>query len=166
MRWLYSALLWHRLMGTNVLSTKHEGSEYLRAYAHCSKNTKGITSLLLNYSKHTNISVVVNSSPSSSSEDASIITTGLEFRKADLMENVTTNTEEMNFRVEYHLTAKNENLHSRTMLLNGKVLDLTPEGEIPALYPVKTDATDKISLAPLSIAFVHLPFFKHPACSR
>lgn len=33
------ALLWHRLMGKEVLSTTHGGSPYLRAYAHCSRNT-------------------------------------------------------------------------------------------------------------------------------
>ncbi|KAF6166174.1 hypothetical protein GIB67_023884 [Kingdonia uniflora] len=33
-----SALLWHRLMGKNVLSTTHTGSPYLRAYSHCSRN--------------------------------------------------------------------------------------------------------------------------------
>ncbi|PNX86585.1 heparanase-like protein 1-like, partial [Trifolium pratense] len=33
----YGALLWHRLMGSKVLSVSHEGSPYLRTYAHCSK---------------------------------------------------------------------------------------------------------------------------------
>jgi len=37
---LFRALLWHRLMGRNVLSVSHEGSSLLRAYAHCSK--KGV----------------------------------------------------------------------------------------------------------------------------
>ncbi|XLS55031.1 hypothetical protein HN51_004786, partial [Arachis hypogaea] len=31
------ALLWHRLMGTNVLSISHDSSPYLCTYAHCSK---------------------------------------------------------------------------------------------------------------------------------
>ncbi|XP_057810770.1 heparanase-like protein 2 isoform X2 [Salvia miltiorrhiza] len=35
----YGALLWHRLMGTSVLSASHTSSSYLRAYSHCSKNT-------------------------------------------------------------------------------------------------------------------------------
>ncbi|PIA62982.1 hypothetical protein AQUCO_00200771v1 [Aquilegia coerulea] len=38
----YSALLWHRLMGKTVLSTTHNGSPYLRAYSHCSKNKVSI----------------------------------------------------------------------------------------------------------------------------
>ncbi|KAH9289644.1 hypothetical protein KI387_033761, partial [Taxus chinensis] len=35
----YSALLWHRLMGVRVLSISSKGTQYLRAYAHCTKNT-------------------------------------------------------------------------------------------------------------------------------
>ncbi|KAH9318142.1 hypothetical protein KI387_019911, partial [Taxus chinensis] len=34
----YSALLWHRLMGAQVLSVSLNGTQYLRAYAHCTKN--------------------------------------------------------------------------------------------------------------------------------
>ncbi|KAL0926830.1 hypothetical protein M5K25_003081 [Dendrobium thyrsiflorum] len=34
----YSALLWHRLMGKDVLSIDVSGSSFLRAYAHCSKH--------------------------------------------------------------------------------------------------------------------------------
>ncbi|OAY67589.1 Heparanase-like protein 2 [Ananas comosus] len=33
----YSALLWHKLMGPRVLKTIQNGSQFLRAYAHCSK---------------------------------------------------------------------------------------------------------------------------------
>ena len=35
----FSALLWHRLMGRNVLSTGFNGTEKIRAYAHCSKQS-------------------------------------------------------------------------------------------------------------------------------
>ena len=40
---LISALLWHRLMGPGVLHTTHNGSPYLRAYAHCSKQKVRLT---------------------------------------------------------------------------------------------------------------------------
>ncbi|KAK6945859.1 Glycoside hydrolase, family 79 [Dillenia turbinata] len=33
----YGSLLWHRLMGNNVLKTTQFGSPFLRAYSHCSK---------------------------------------------------------------------------------------------------------------------------------
>ncbi|CAN1828445.1 Heparanase-like protein 3 [Linum perenne] len=35
----YSALLWHRLMGRNVLSARFSGTKKIRAYAHCSKRS-------------------------------------------------------------------------------------------------------------------------------
>lgn len=35
---LTSALLWHRLMGKEVLATSHDGPPNLRAYSHCSRN--------------------------------------------------------------------------------------------------------------------------------
>nr|ACR36272.1 unknown [Zea mays] len=44
----YSALLWHRLMGTKVLSTAFNGTNKIRGYAHCAKNSEGITLLLIN----------------------------------------------------------------------------------------------------------------------
>ena len=36
---LCSALLWHRLMGTKVLSTTFNGTNKIRAYAHCAKKS-------------------------------------------------------------------------------------------------------------------------------
>ncbi|MCI03131.1 heparanase-like protein 3-like, partial [Trifolium medium] len=35
----YSALLWHRLMGRRVLSTTFSGTNKIRAYAHCAKQS-------------------------------------------------------------------------------------------------------------------------------
>ncbi|XLS50480.1 hypothetical protein HN51_011157 [Arachis hypogaea] len=51
------ALLWHRLMGTKVLSISHDSSPYLRTYAHCSKKGNGITLLLINMEKWTSFNV-------------------------------------------------------------------------------------------------------------
>lgn len=34
-----SALLWHRLMGRHVLSTRFQGTSKIRSYAHCSKHS-------------------------------------------------------------------------------------------------------------------------------
>ncbi|CAH1426542.1 unnamed protein product [Lactuca virosa] len=39
----YSALLWHRLMGRKVLSTNFTGTKKIRSYAHCAKESMGIT---------------------------------------------------------------------------------------------------------------------------
>ncbi|KAJ0706041.1 putative glycosidase [Helianthus annuus] len=35
----YSALLWHRLMGKKVLSTRFLGTKKIRAYVHCAKES-------------------------------------------------------------------------------------------------------------------------------
>lgn len=71
------------------------------------------------------------------------------------------------FREEYHLTPKDGFLQSRTMLLNGTPLEMTEEGKIPTLKPVLVEETrnSSLSIAPLSIAFVVLPYFEAPACS-
>ncbi|KAJ1700321.1 hypothetical protein LUZ63_000100 [Rhynchospora breviuscula] len=55
----YSALLWHRLMGTRVLSLNYTGSNMTRAYAHCAKQSSGITFLLINLSGNTTSQVTV-----------------------------------------------------------------------------------------------------------
>lgn len=135
----YSALLWHRLMGTHVLATNSTGTEYLSAYAHSTKNATGITLLLINFSKDTSISVQV-------STGSGTYTDG-------------------NSRLEYHLTAKDGNIQSQTMLLNGNILEITPDGEIPSLPPVKVPTNGSINVDPLSIAFVQLPYVQFTACS-
>jgi heparanase 1 len=135
----YSALLWHRLMGTRVLATNSTGTEYLRAYAHCTKSYRGVTLLLINLSRDTGISVQVSTGSGTSTD--------------------------RNSRLEYHLTAKDGDLHSQTVLLNGNILNITPDGEIPSLSAVTVPANRPILVAPLSIAFVNLPYVQFPACS-
>ncbi|CAL5051379.1 unnamed protein product [Urochloa decumbens] len=55
----YSALLWHRLMGTKVLATTFSGTNKIRAYAHCARDSPGITLLLINLSGNTKTQVTV-----------------------------------------------------------------------------------------------------------
>jgi heparanase 1 len=157
----YSALLWHQLMGKRVLSTISKGTQYLHAYAHCTKNARGITLLLINFSRDTRISVQLSATGIFPEE----MNTVLKFSNARGLNNLIASTRNQRSRLEYHLTAKDGNLHSQTMLLNGKILDVTPEGEIPSLEPVTVDADRRISVAPLSIAFVSLPYVQLPACS-
>ncbi|KAE8711260.1 Heparanase-like protein 3 [Hibiscus syriacus] len=61
----YSALLWHRLMGRNVLSTSFNGTEKIRSYTHCAKQSKGITLLLINLDNSTTVraKLAFNSTP-------------------------------------------------------------------------------------------------------
>lgn len=68
-------------------------------------------------------------------------------------------------REEYHLTAKDGELHSQTVLLNGKELNVDHFGRIPLLEPIRVNPSDPIVIAPLSIVFVHIPTIQVPACS-
>ncbi|KAK6133641.1 hypothetical protein DH2020_032551 [Rehmannia glutinosa] len=132
----YGALLWHRLMGKNVLSASHNGSPYLRIYSHCSKKTAGISVLIINMSNSTTIDVKV----------------------AD-------EYKDENQREEYHLTPKDGDILSDVLLLNGTPLKLTESSDIPAMNPQLVDATSPIKVAPDSIVVATLKGFRASACA-
>ncbi|RVX19647.1 Heparanase-like protein 3 [Vitis vinifera] len=151
----YSALLWHRLMGRNVLSTSFNGTKKIRAYSHCSKQSPGITLLLINLDGNTTLRVQV-----STENDGNNRTSTLQSKNQ---------TQRSNFastREEYHLTAKDGNLHSQTLLLNGKVLTVNSSGSIPPLEPISVSSLDPITVAPFSVVFARFPDVNYPACSR
>ncbi|KAL1150674.1 hypothetical protein V6Z11_A10G279800 [Gossypium hirsutum] len=53
----YGALLWHRVMGSKVLSVTHKGSPYLRVYSHCAKKEPGVSFVFINLSKNTSFEI-------------------------------------------------------------------------------------------------------------
>ncbi|XP_050238113.1 heparanase-like protein 2 [Mercurialis annua] len=136
----YGALLWHRLMGKNVLAANHVGSPYLRAYSHCSKQKPGITVLLINMSNSTtfNVSIQNDGNASGSGEVQ---------------------------REEYHLTPKDRDIFSDVILLNGIPLVLTKSSDIPVMNPKLVNAFLPIVVAPHSIVFAVVRGFNAPACS-
>nr|KYP41862.1 Heparanase-like protein 2 [Cajanus cajan] len=134
----YGALLWHRLMGNKVLSVFHEGSSYLRVYAHCSKKEPGITVLLINMSNSTSFQV--------SLENDMNLYPSLEAVKRKTSKPM---------REEYHLTPKDGNLQSDVVLLNGTPLKLTKSKDIPAMKPKLVDEFSPINVKSDSIVFVH-----------
>ncbi|KAK5814175.1 hypothetical protein PVK06_029627 [Gossypium arboreum] len=129
-------------MGSNVLSTSFSGTTGVRAYAHCSKQSQGITLLLINF----NANISVNVRVATEGEQAPRIKLG--------------NTS----REEYHVTAKDENLHSQKVVLNGKILALNSSGGIPPMEPVNRSMTDPIIVAPFSYVFSHISSIILPAC--
>ncbi|KAL0327135.1 UNVERIFIED_CONTAM: Heparanase-like protein 2 [Sesamum angustifolium] len=139
----YGALLWHRLMGTNVLSASHNGSPYLRVYSHCSKKTAGISLLLINMSNSTTFEVSIGDDTNSYHQ---------QYR-------------DTNKREEYHLTPKDGNILSDVLLLNGIPLKLTASSDIPAMNPQLVDARLPIKVTPDSIVFATVTGFKAPACA-
>ncbi|KAL3650685.1 hypothetical protein CASFOL_007088 [Castilleja foliolosa] len=154
----YSALLWNRLMGRNVISTRFNGTNKIRAYAHCSKNSVGITLLLINLDNSTTVEVgfsVENAIPNKTvtlEQIAQQTEFGKQYTKNEMV------------RFEYHLTANKGDLHSRIMLLNGEILRVNSSGMIPELQPKRVNASVPITLAPLSILFTQIPFIQVPAC--
>ncbi|KAK6912599.1 Glycoside hydrolase, family 79 [Dillenia turbinata] len=165
----YSALLWHRLMGRNVLSTGFSGTDKIRAYAHCSKQSihiilmiqQGITVLLINLDGNTTAEVRVSTEngPVNSNLTQHNQSQRTNFARIPRASKISGKTRE-----EYHLTAKDGDLQSRIMLLNGKELILTPTGEIPSLVPIQASPSDSINVAPYSIVFAHIPGLSAPAC--
>lgn len=165
----YSALLWHHLMGRNVLSTKFSGTKNIRAYAHCAKQSKGITLLLINLDNSTTIETKVsfNSTYSSNHQHKSHHHHHHNTELIRLPHQSGKNRErkkEETTRVEYHLTPLDGDLHSQVMLLNGKILAVDSEGQIPPLEGKIVNSSEPISVAPFSIVFVHISSVSLPAC--
>ncbi|KAK9906063.1 hypothetical protein M0R45_000073 [Rubus argutus] len=67
-------------------------------------------------------------------------------------------------REEYHLTAKDGDLHCQVMLLNGNELTVNSMGKISSLEPRIVGLSDPTTVAPFSIVFVHIPNITVPAC--
>ncbi|KAG0521398.1 hypothetical protein BDA96_08G156800 [Sorghum bicolor] len=165
----YSALLWHRLMGTRVLSIDISGSSYLRAYVHCAKQKGGVALLLLNLHRTMGFMVSVRN-------DLNVnLAEGRGIRRDNAFVHGLKRTvswvgskasDGFSKREEYHLSAKDGNPFARTMLLNGVPLELTEDGDIPPLYPVEVSVNSPIYVAPLTIAFVVFPDFEAEACGR
>ncbi|KAG4957214.1 hypothetical protein JHK85_043594 [Glycine max] len=152
----YSALLWHRLMGRHVLSTTFSGTNKIRAYAHCAKQSKGITVLLINLDSNTTVEAEVTFNNNAES---------LRHRK------MSSHSKRMELplasetaREEYHLTPQDGDIHSQTMVLNGKALSVNSDGDIPPLEPIYVNSSEPIRVAAFSIVFAHLPDAVVSAC--
>ncbi|XP_024983954.1 heparanase-like protein 3 [Cynara cardunculus var. scolymus] len=168
----YSALLWHRLMGKKVLSTRFLGPKKIRAYSHCAKESKGITVLLMNLDNSTSFDVKlsVNSTWRLHKHRSHTHRHHHHHRHHTTKHAHETKTGGKRIRIrtrqEYHLTAKDGNLHSQVMMLNGKELTINESGDIPSLEPLYTNSSEPITVAPYSIVFAHIPHFTLRACKR
>ncbi|KAG8367474.1 hypothetical protein BUALT_Bualt16G0075800 [Buddleja alternifolia] len=159
----YSALLWHRLMGRSVLSTHFTGSRTIRAYAHCAKQSQGITLLLINIDGNTTVHAKVDFNGTlmllhkhrhHKHHRSKVIPSPHHIEQVS--ETV---------REEYHLTPMDGNIQSQTVLLNGKALTVNSSGLIPALEPVMVNTSEPITVAPYSIVFVRMQNVAIPACT-
>ncbi|KAK6156544.1 hypothetical protein DH2020_010792 [Rehmannia glutinosa] len=167
----YSALLWHRLMGKYVLSTKFEGTRTIRAYAHCAKQSQGVTILLINLDGNTTVQAKLDFDKHVPDHPRRS-TAREEYHLTPMDGNIQSRTVLLNgkaltvgtTREEYHLTPLGGDLQSQTVLLNGKALTIGSSGTIPDLKPVTVASSKPITVAPFSIVFVHLPNVAVPAC--
>ncbi|XP_038687776.1 heparanase-like protein 1 isoform X2 [Tripterygium wilfordii] len=152
----YSALLWHRLMGKEVLAVDSDASSFLRSYAHCSKGRAGITLLFINLSNSTDfiISLQNNMSMTLSGEAQGL------YKETPFMRGFKKTVSWVGskasdaplFREEYHLTPKDGYLRSHTMVLNGIPLELTNDGDIPRLDPVHVHMNSLIQISYSGVA--------------
>lgn len=164
----YSALLWHRLMGKGVLHVGSSASSFLRSYAHCSKGRGGMTLLLINLSNQTSYTIDVQNR-----KDMYLLARERHMKEDSLVRSLKRSvqwvgsraSDEALSREEYHLTPKDGDIQSQTMLLNGLPIKLTEDGSIPALDPVYVELKTPIYVSPLSIAFIVFPNFDAPACA-
>nr|XP_011457618.1 PREDICTED: heparanase-like protein 3 [Fragaria vesca subsp. vesca] len=162
----YSALLWHRLMGRNVLATRFGGPKKIRAYTHCAKQSKGIVVLLINLHNTTVVQarVAFNSTWSLRHRHKSHKSYRSHMKELNGLRSRAERVRGDREREEYHLTPKDGNIQSQTMLLNGNALNLDSSGNIPTLEPVFVNSSQPIIVAPFSIVFVHIPYVVPPAC--
>ncbi|XVF23491.1 hypothetical protein REPUB_Repub13aG0043200 [Reevesia pubescens] len=153
----YGALLWHRLMGSTVLTVKHDATPNLRVYAHCAKRKPGISLIFINLSKDSSFNVTLSNDENLNTvgrnlESPSVRRSNFEFRGYENRE-------------EYHLTALNGNIQSDVVLLNEVPLGLTDSFDIPAMNPKLVDGSSPISVAAHSIVYVTIKDFQAPACT-
>ncbi|GLT85298.1 hypothetical protein SLE2022_034910 [Rubroshorea leprosula] len=161
----YSALLWHRLMGSKVLFTNFTGTNNIRAYAHCSKQSKGITLLLINEDADTRVEVSVSTeNPTGNGTSIMKLQEQTERLSFGRMSRCCKRSSK-DMREEYHLKAKDGDLQSQAVLLNDKVLTVSSSGEIPSMKPKQVTVSDPIRVDPFSIVFSHIPSLKLPACT-
>ncbi|KAJ6759735.1 HEPARANASE-LIKE PROTEIN 1 [Salix purpurea] len=164
----YSALLWHRLMGKGVLAVGSNALPFLRSYAHCSKGRAGITLLLINLSNQTDFIISVQNSMDmrlTVEENISGENPFVRGLKRSVSWVGSRASDEPLYREEYHLTAKDGNLRSQTMLLNGLPLELAEDENIPKLDPVRLDVSSPLYINPLSMSFIVFPNFDAPVCA-
>ncbi|XVF43198.1 hypothetical protein PTKIN_Ptkin02bG0021300 [Pterospermum kingtungense] len=153
----YGALLWHRLMGSTVLSVTQDAEPNLRVYAHCAKKKPGVSLLFINLSKNKRFNVTL-----SNDENIHTVRRNLESKGA-----VRPDFEFRGYqkREEYHLTLIDQNIQSDVVVLNEVPLVLTDSLDIPAMDPKFVDASAPISIATHSIVYITIRDFRAPACA-
>ena len=141
----WASWLWRRLAGTRVLDVAIDrGPASVRAYAHC-LSTELLSSNLSKSMSGGIVVVFLNTDPNAPSR-------------------VTIRSGASSCARVFRLQA--DGLASRTVRLNGRMLETADDGTPPALASLvgPPEAADQLTLAPLSAAFVVLPDAHAVAC--
>ncbi|XVF43067.1 hypothetical protein PTKIN_Ptkin02bG0011000 [Pterospermum kingtungense] len=126
-----SALLWHRLMGSNVLSITQKADPNLRVYAHCAKKKPRISLLFINLSKDRTSNITLLNDPNTvrhNLKSRGVMRPNFEFKGYQNRE-------------EYHLTPLDGDIQSDIVLLNDFPLNPTDSLDIPTMDPQLVDAS-------------------------
>ncbi|KAL2500652.1 Heparanase-like protein 3 [Forsythia ovata] len=121
------------------------------------RNHQGITLLLINLDSNTTVQATVDFNGTSAYVHGHRRTVVEKHHCKEPAETI---------REEYHLTPKDGNIQSQTVLLNGKPLIIDSSGAIPALDPMTVPSSKPITIVPRSIVFVHMPNVSLPACMQ
>ncbi|KAK8334895.1 hypothetical protein V6Z11_A09G017700 [Gossypium hirsutum] len=150
----YSALLWHRLMGSTVLFVTQESNPNFRVYAHCTKKKPGISIIFINLSKDSSFNVTLSNyeHQSHNLRSTDVTKPNFEFRGSK-------------DREEYHLAALARNIQGQIVLLNNVLMVPTETFDILTMEPKLVNASTPISIAAHSIVYVTIRDFQAPACA-
>ncbi|XVF43763.1 hypothetical protein PTKIN_Ptkin02bG0066300 [Pterospermum kingtungense] len=154
----FCALLWHKLMGSTILSVTQEVDSNLHVYAHCAKKkATGISLPFINLSKKKTFNVTLSNDENlytmrHNQESKGVTRSGFEFRGYKKEE-------------EYHLTPHDKNILSDIVLLNGVPLVPIDSLDILRIYPKLADASAPILIAPHSIIYVIVKDFHASGCA-
>ncbi|KAK3021014.1 hypothetical protein RJ639_045145 [Escallonia herrerae] len=135
--------------------------DIVMAYAWASE--VGVTLLLINLSNQTNFNINVQTSMHVNLHKKEKTKNAHGIKKTVSWIGGKASDEALS-REEYHLTPADGNIRSKTMLLNGRRIELTAGGDIPTLSPSFLKADSGISISPLSMKFIVFPNFNAPGC--
>lgn len=132
------AYIFKKIVGKTVLKVQMTSDPLVRLYAHCSKKANA-------------------------SRRHSIVLFGMNLGSSDYKDYVV-KRDKKKFHIEkYILTGANEELTSRDICLNGKVMKLSTTAQLPVLEPLR-EMTNTIVLPSHSMAFFVIHNYPAPAC--
>jgi len=147
----YTAIIWNLVAGSHVFNTTRpitKPDASVRPYAHCSKQYPGgLTIMLINILSGTaNVQITLTSGSLGNAREDYLLTAPPQNKTDD-----------------YPVP---QNIYEKVVQLNGKTLNFTVGGKLPAIAPVQSTASDKsvITMPPYSYGFYVYPNANFAIC--